>query len=197
MPRETLCQLGRRKVDLTSPEGKTKLNQRLPRNPKIIPSLRLPRNKTKLYQHLPSVKTIPYWHLPSIKSLHLLTHQLPIKSLDKMSFRGHMSWVIQTILFHTLVPSLVRFDLTSPEYFCDNPHIVQHLPRDLNHTIPTYPKRFKPNFFHGFDPSGEIVLCVGYRRNTRETSIKLNQISTHIWFCLDLHLPSISAITHT
>ena len=47
MPRETLCQLGRRKVDLTSPEGKTKLNQRLPRNPKIIPSFTSPEGQNQ------------------------------------------------------------------------------------------------------------------------------------------------------
>ena len=28
---------------------------------------------------------------------------------------------------------LVRFGLPSPEYFCDNPHIVRRLPRDQNH----------------------------------------------------------------
>merc|ERR1712105_540289 len=80
MTREKLCQLGRSKVNLTSPEEKIKLNQCLPRNPKIIPSLRLPRNKIKLYHHLPRNKIIPSLilprnktklnqHLPSIKTI--------------------------------------------------------------------------------------------------------------------------------
>ena len=68
------------------------------------------------------------------------------------------------------ISNLVQFGLTSPEYFCDNPHIVRHLPRDINHTIPASPEGFKPNYSHGFDPSGDVVLCVGYRRNTRETA---------------------------
>ena len=40
----------------------------------------------------------------------------------------------------------------------------------INHSIPASPEGFKPNYSHGFDPSGDVVLCVGYRRNTRETA---------------------------
>ena len=86
------------------------------------------------------------------------------------------------------ISNLVRFGLTSPEYFCDNPHIVRHLTRDINHTIPASPEGFNPNFF--------IMVLI-----PRETSyyvwviaeilgrrqIKLNQISPHgtvIWFGL-------------
>ena len=46
--------------------------------------------------------------------------------------------------------NLVQFGLTSPEYFCDNPHIVRHLTRDINHTIPASPEGFNPNFLSWF-----------------------------------------------
>ena len=46
-PWEKLCHRGRRRRlprDLTSPKGKNKPNQHLPRNPQIKPSVRLPRD---------------------------------------------------------------------------------------------------------------------------------------------------------
>ena len=65
---------------------------------------------------------------------------------------------------------LVRFGLPSPEYFCDNPHIVRRLPRDQNHenSLVWIPRETQG--WYGLDSSEDVVLCVGYRRNTRETS---------------------------
>ena len=65
---------------------------------------------------------------------------------------------------------LVRFGLPSPEYFCDNPHIVRRLPRDQNHekSLVWIPRETQG--WYGLDSSEDVVLCVGYRRNTQETS---------------------------
>ena len=68
--------------------------------------------------------------------------------------------------------------LTSPEYFCDNPHIVRRLPRDQNHekSLVWIPRETQG--WYGLDSSEDVVLCVGYRRNTRETS---NETEPNYW----------------
>ena len=106
MTREKLCQLGRSKVNLTSPEEKIKPNQRLPRNRKIIPSLRLPRNKIKLYQHLPSIKTIPSQLLPRNKTIP--SQHLPsIKTIPSLLLPRNKIKLYQHLPRNKTIPSLL------------------------------------------------------------------------------------------
>ena len=93
------------------PSAKTKLNQRLPRNPKTRQSLRLPRASTKLYQHLPSDKTIPSLHLPRSEtkpSSHLPrnnTKHLPSKYEANHLYVSRVTFIFWLISFHiTLTP---------------------------------------------------------------------------------------------
>ena len=55
---------------------------------------------------------------------------------------------------------------------CDNPTVMGHLPRDRNHTILTSTECETVWFeslgdigMVSFDPSGDVPLQVGYRRN--------------------------------
>ena len=113
-------------MDLTSPEGKTKLNQRLPRNLKTIQSLLLPRNETKLYQHLPSIKTIPSLLLPSHQN-----HTIPTSPEDL----NHTISTSPEEQNHTISTSPKYQNhtmLTSPEY---QNHTMLISPQCQNHTI--------------------------------------------------------------
>ena len=82
--REVVCL----RVNFTSLEPKTKLNQRLSSHPKIKPNQRLSSSKTKLYQHLSSIETIPSLHLSSSK-IKLYYHLSSHKTIPSQHLSSH------------------------------------------------------------------------------------------------------------
>ena len=138
-PWEKLCHRGRRRRlprDLTSPKGKNKPNQHLPRNPQIKPSVRLPRDCHQTIPTSPKMINQTIFTSPKVKTPY---------HINISQGKNHTIFTspkVKTIPSQHLPRNKTIRSLYLPG---KKTKPTWHIPRKQNHTILTPSKLFKPN----------------------------------------------------
>ena len=159
------------RVDFTSHEVKTKLNQRLTSHPKIIPSLHLTRYKTKLNQRLTSIKTIPFLHLTSIKPIPFL-HFTSIKTIPSQRLTSIKTIPSQRL---TRVKTIPSWHLTS----------IKTIPSWHLTSIKTIPSwhltsiKTIPSCHHTVSIPYHLVICLTHRSSIKDIRYGVYREMTH------------------